>query len=104
MATRSDLEEASPSGKVSKSTDPTLENRIESSSVQPAGDDERLSIDPAPFSESRGNAQGSSAPEDRHARISDAAYRKAEARGFAPGAELDDWLAAEREVEDAHRA
>ncbi len=32
------------------------------------------------------------------ARIATAAYFKAEARGFAPGGELQDWLAAEREV------
>jgi len=35
----------------------------------------------------------------RHRRISEAAYRIAEARGFAGGSELDDWLAAEREVD-----
>jgi len=34
----------------------------------------------------------------RHRRISEAAYRIAEARGFASGSELDDWLAAERDV------
>ncbi|MCG6942547.1 MAG: DUF2934 domain-containing protein [Thiohalocapsa sp.] len=33
-------------------------------------------------------------------RVADRAYFLAEARGFAPGHELDDWLAAER-VEDA---
>jgi hypothetical protein len=37
----------------------------------------------------------------RHSRISEAAYRLAEARGFGRGSELDDWLAAEREVEEA---
>jgi hypothetical protein len=37
-------------------------------------------------------------PEERHARIAEIAYRKAGARGFAPGGELEDWLAAEREV------
>jgi hypothetical protein len=37
--------------------------------------------------------------EARHSRISEAAYRIAEARGFAGGSELDDWLAAEREVD-----
>jgi len=36
--------------------------------------------------------------EERHARISEAAYRNAGKRGFAPGGELDDWLAAEREI------
>jgi hypothetical protein len=42
-------------------------------------------------------------PPTRHERIAAAAYRRAEERGFAPGAELDDWLQAEREidVEDA---
>lgn len=33
----------------------------------------------------------------RHQWISEAAYYKAEARRFAPGRELDDWLAAENE-------
>ncbi len=36
---------------------------------------------------------------DRHAMISEAAYRLAEARGFAPGHELEDWLVAEAEVD-----
>ena len=36
--------------------------------------------------------------EDRLQRIAEAAYRRAELRGFSPGYELDDWLAAEREV------
>lgn len=35
---------------------------------------------------------------DRETRIARRAYELAEARGFAPGAELDDWLQAEREV------
>lgn len=37
--------------------------------------------------------------QDREARIAQAAYRRAEQRGFAPGLELEDWLAAEREVD-----
>jgi hypothetical protein len=37
----------------------------------------------------------------RHSRISEAAYRLAEARGFESGLDLDDWLAAEREVDGA---
>ena len=36
---------------------------------------------------------------ERSRRISEAAYQRAEARGFTPGAELDDWLAAEREID-----
>jgi Protein of unknown function (DUF2934) len=35
----------------------------------------------------------------RHALIARSAYFRAEQRGFAPGHELDDWLAAETEVE-----
>lgn len=36
---------------------------------------------------------------ERHRRISDLAYRRAEMRGFAPGHEHEDWLEAEREVD-----
>jgi hypothetical protein len=36
-------------------------------------------------------------------RIREAAYFKAEKRGFAPGKELDDWLEAEAEVDEASR-
>jgi DUF2934 family protein len=35
---------------------------------------------------------------DFGALIAESAYFKAEKRGFAPGYELEDWLAAEREV------
>ena len=37
--------------------------------------------------------------EERHRRISDLAYRKAEQRGFSAGNEVEDWLEAEREVD-----
>jgi len=33
--------------------------------------------------------------------IAEAAYHRAEARGFAPGGETEDWLAAERELDAA---
>ena len=36
----------------------------------------------------------------RESMIREAAYLRAERRGFAPGAELEDWFAAEREVDD----
>ncbi|MET0660448.1 MAG: DUF2934 domain-containing protein, partial [Steroidobacteraceae bacterium] len=35
---------------------------------------------------------------ERHAKIAAAAYFRAEQRGFEPGHELDDWLAAEMDV------
>ena len=37
--------------------------------------------------------------EDRHASIALAAYFRSESRGFAPGHEFEDWLAAEEEVD-----
>ncbi len=37
--------------------------------------------------------------EDRRGLIAKAAYLKAERRGFVPGHELEDWLAAENEVD-----
>jgi len=39
----------------------------------------------------------------RHARIAEAAYLRAEQRGFDPGHELQDWLEAELEIEAARR-
>ena len=39
------------------------------------------------------------APEARRAMIAEAAYLRAEQRGFAPGCETDDWLLAEAEVD-----
>ena len=36
---------------------------------------------------------------DRYERIAEAAYLRAEQRGFEPGHEIEDWLAAEREVD-----
>jgi hypothetical protein len=44
---------------------------------------------PAPFT----------GPEQRAALIAEAAYYRAERRGFAPGHETEDWLAAEAEVD-----
>ena len=39
----------------------------------------------------------SAAHDDRERRIATAAYLRAERRGFKPGAEIEDWLEAERE-------
>jgi hypothetical protein len=36
---------------------------------------------------------------DREGRIAEAAYLRAQQRGFAPGYELEDWLAAEKEID-----
>jgi Protein of unknown function (DUF2934) len=40
---------------------------------------------------------------ERHSQISQAAYRLAQQRGFAPGHELDDWLEAEAEIAATER-
>jgi Protein of unknown function (DUF2934) len=40
----------------------------------------------------------------RRRRIAERAYARAERRGFAPGRELDDWLAAEAEEDDGEVA
>lgn len=45
--------------------------------------------------------QAAVSPEKRHAMIAEAAYFRAAQRGFAPGAELDDWLAAEAQIDRA---
>ena len=37
--------------------------------------------------------------EERHRRIAEAAYYRAQRRGFTPGYEEEDWLAAEKELE-----
>lgn len=37
--------------------------------------------------------------EDRYRMIAEAAYYRAESRGFAGGSDLDDWLAAEMEID-----
>jgi|DewCreStandDraft_4_1066084.scaffolds.fasta_scaffold180174_2 hypothetical protein len=44
-------------------------------------------------------ANQAASDEQRHAMIAEAAYFRAEKRGFAPGAELEDWLAAEAEID-----
>jgi len=45
-------------------------------------------------------AQSLVEPAMRHAMITEAAYFRALRRGFAPGHELDDWLAAEIEINE----
>jgi hypothetical protein len=43
-------------------------------------------------------------PVQRHTMIAEAAYFRAERRGFEPGHELEDWLGAESELERALRS
>ena len=46
-----------------------------------------------------GEAAKSEARPERHRKISEAAYFRAERRGFAPGGDVNDWLAAEADVD-----
>jgi hypothetical protein len=58
----------------------------EPSGLQQSNDDEAAEVDRA--------------SEARYEAIAEAAYRRAQQRGFEPGYELDDWLAAEREIKE----
>lgn len=49
--------------------------------------------------EQRGDSRSNGSQDDRLERIALAAYYRAERRGFSPGFETDDWLAAEAEVD-----
>jgi hypothetical protein len=53
-------------------------------------------IDPFRFSRPAGPTQ-----QERRQMIADAAYRRAAQRGFLAGEEVQDWLAAEKEVDFA---
>jgi hypothetical protein len=46
----------------------------------------------------KGRAKPAPTQEERAALVAVAAYYRAEKRGFAPGAELEDWLDAEAEI------
>ena len=50
-----------------------------------------------------GGASGATPVEEREQRIREAAYLRAQGRGFAPGHELEDWVEAEQEVDRASR-
>jgi hypothetical protein len=57
------------------------------------------SVDPSPFS--REDSREDASADSRAERIARVAYFRAQQRGFEPGLELEDWLAAEREVDGA---
>lgn len=52
----------------------------------------------APSAEAAPTNAESQADETREQMIAEAAYYRAEKRGFAPGGEVEDWLAAEAEI------
>ena len=63
--------------------------------MNPIGVNSKTAENPTDISPSDLDLQSSD--EERISRITGSAYYKAEARGFSPGNELDDWLAAEAE-------
>lgn len=52
-----------------------------------------------PCGESAGISSKGVSNEERYQLIAEAAYYRSEKRSFAPGYELEDWLAAEAEIE-----
>jgi hypothetical protein len=65
----------------------------------PAGTRARSAASTASDIESKSASSPDTAAEARRRRTAIAAFYRAEARGFAPGRELEDWLEAEREVD-----
>lgn len=66
----------------------------------------RAALQPAaaPAAPRREEAPADIAPQARRAMIAEAAYLRAQARGFTPGYEVEDWLAAEAEIDALLRA
>jgi len=60
----------------------------------------KLSSVPPPSDTRATEPVSSIAGDQRQHLIAERAYELAAARGFAPGAELDDWLTAEREIDE----
>lgn len=56
---------------------------------------------PSAKSESTKKTNGGGNGSDRFERIAIAAYFRAQARGFAPGQDMEDWLTAEAELDRA---
>lgn len=75
---------------------------IRRSTTMPVESDEPPDTDPDLAAEAPQHDEAAEGQPDeaRRRRIAERAYRRAEARGFAPGQELDDWLAAEAEERD----
>lgn len=63
----------------------------------PAGENDAGQVGAAPAAEPQGITVLS--PEERRRMIAEAAYFRAERRGFAVGGELDDWIQAEAEFD-----
>ena len=90
---------------------PTYGQDVRSRGAEVAGDSspsrrERTRRSPSPQEQqaSRPVSHGFAPSSPREALIAIAAYYRAERRGFLPGHEQEDWLAAEREIDRAGKA
>jgi hypothetical protein len=82
-------------------SDATLERPVRVQPFEPRGAARAAELQKTP-AVCRGNLSLYVVPhvsEDRRASIAKAAYFNSERRGFTPGHEIEDWLAAENEVE-----
>lgn len=63
----------------------------------------RVAIDASPSAAGSGTVErpGSLSREERERLIAEAAYHRAQQRGFVGGDPVEDWLAAEREIDQA---
>ena len=69
--------------------------------ASPAGDENKVS--PAPSRNARGQSQETVSEDEFRIMIEREAYLRAERRGFEPGHEEEDWLAAEAQVRSTLR-
>jgi hypothetical protein len=79
-----------------------LKKRRKQSDPRKAGNTGPMApVEPKPAMEPAGGpgTARSTSPEERRRMVAEAAYYRAQHRGFAPGGELDDWIHAEAEID-----
>lgn len=89
MATRRTTD--SPRSTQPRATDQATEDRPQRKRVPKSATPENVAAE--------GSAPVEISADARRGMIAEAAYLRAERRGFAPGYELEDWIAAENEVD-----
>ena len=82
---------------MNKSSHP--ENRRRGTPSTPQRHHRPITVDAAPTGPVQPNMPAPITPDTRRASVAEAAYYRAERRGFAPGMETEDWLGAERDIE-----
>lgn len=92
--------ESKPTGKARKSAAPAAAKATPTPTPRPKAEAPAVKAEPKTAEQKRTAAPTGEA---RYRWIAHAAYLRAEKRGFAPGHEFDDWLAAEAEFLEAHK-